>query len=213
MTDTARCIRLLDQADWPPSAVASRMRKPRFLCCYAGLAENPDRDGLRDTPRRLVKAFSEYFCGYQKDPEQILQTTFEETDGYDEMVVLRGSSVREPLRTPCGADHRPRLGRLRTAAARGRDIQARTRRRGLREAAADPGAPDRTDRKHDRSSPQTAWGRSRHQGRSSLHVESRGPQARDRPRHQQNARMLSRQRGYAAGISVDGRVRTPISSS
>jgi GTP cyclohydrolase I len=52
--------------------------------------DNPARDGLRDTPKRVTKAFEEYFRGYNEDPEQILSTTFEETEGYDEMIVLRG---------------------------------------------------------------------------------------------------------------------------
>ena len=52
--------------------------------------EDPDRDGLRDTPKRVTKAFEEYFRGYGEDPEEILSTTFEETAGYDEMIVLRG---------------------------------------------------------------------------------------------------------------------------
>jgi GTP cyclohydrolase IA len=62
----------------------------RSILCWIG--ENPDRDGLRETPERLVRAFQEYFAGYGQDPEQILQKTFEEVDGYDEMVVLRGIS-------------------------------------------------------------------------------------------------------------------------
>ena len=52
--------------------------------------DNPDRDGLRETPKRVTKAFEEYFRGYDEDPEQILSKTFEETEGYDEMIVLRG---------------------------------------------------------------------------------------------------------------------------
>jgi GTP cyclohydrolase IA len=62
----------------------------RSILCWIG--ENPDRDGLRETPARLVRAFQEYFAGYGQDPEQILQKTFEEVDGYDEMIVLRGIS-------------------------------------------------------------------------------------------------------------------------
>ena len=50
----------------------------------------PDRDGLRETPKRLRRAFSEYFAGYDEDPEQVLRKTFDEVDGYDEMIVLRG---------------------------------------------------------------------------------------------------------------------------
>jgi GTP cyclohydrolase I len=60
----------------------------RTLLRWAG--ENPDRDGLVDTPARVARAYEEYFSGYQRDPLQILQRTFEETAGYDEMVVLRG---------------------------------------------------------------------------------------------------------------------------
>jgi GTP cyclohydrolase I len=54
------------------------------------IGENPDRDGLRDTPKRLVRAFREYFSGYDEDPEDVLRKTFEEVEGYDEMIVLRG---------------------------------------------------------------------------------------------------------------------------
>jgi len=60
----------------------------RTLLSWVG--EDPNRDGLRETPSRVVRAFEEYFSGYQDDPESILQKTFEETEGYDEMVVLRG---------------------------------------------------------------------------------------------------------------------------
>ncbi len=52
--------------------------------------DNPDRDGLLNTPARLARAYEEYFRGYNEDPERILSTTFEETEGYDEMIILRG---------------------------------------------------------------------------------------------------------------------------
>ena len=52
--------------------------------------DNPDRDGLLNTPARLARAYEEYFRGYNEDPEKILSTTFEETEGYDEMITLRG---------------------------------------------------------------------------------------------------------------------------
>jgi GTP cyclohydrolase I len=60
----------------------------RTLLRWAG--DDPTRDGLIETPKRVVKAFEEYFRGYHQDPEAILQKTFEETEGYDEMIVLRG---------------------------------------------------------------------------------------------------------------------------
>src|SRR6202789_1163461 len=63
-----------------------------FRSIIRWIGEDPDRDGLHETPKRLVRAFREYFCGYDEDPEEILKKTFEEVDGYDEMVVLRGVS-------------------------------------------------------------------------------------------------------------------------
>jgi len=59
----------------------------RLLLEYAG--DDPDREGLAGTPARVVRAFDEYFSGYEDDPVELLKRTFEETDGYDEMVVLK----------------------------------------------------------------------------------------------------------------------------
>jgi len=59
----------------------------RTLIQWAG--DDPDREGLLGTPGRVVRSFEEFFSGYGEDPVAILQRTFEETDGYDEMVVLR----------------------------------------------------------------------------------------------------------------------------
>ncbi|HZH46943.1 MAG TPA: GTP cyclohydrolase I FolE [Roseococcus sp.] len=59
----------------------------RTLLRWAG--EDPDREGLRDTPARVVRSYEEYFSGYGEDPAELLARSFEETDGYDEMVVLR----------------------------------------------------------------------------------------------------------------------------
>jgi GTP cyclohydrolase I len=52
--------------------------------------DDPDRDGLVETPSRMARAYEEYFRGYDEDPEAILSKTFTETEGYDEMIVLRG---------------------------------------------------------------------------------------------------------------------------
>ena len=52
--------------------------------------EDPDRDGLRETPARVTRAFEDFFAGYAQDPVEILRKTFEEIEGYDEMIVLRG---------------------------------------------------------------------------------------------------------------------------
>ena len=51
--------------------------------------DDPNRDGLTETPSRVASAFEEFFSGYAQDPVQILQKTFEEIEGYDEMIALR----------------------------------------------------------------------------------------------------------------------------
>ena len=59
----------------------------RTLLLWAG--DDPAREGLRDTPKRVVKSYQEFFKGYEEDPVAILSRTFEETDGYDEMILLK----------------------------------------------------------------------------------------------------------------------------
>lgn len=59
----------------------------RTLLRWAG--EDPDREGLHDTPARVARAYEEFFAGYKVDPVDYLTRTFEETDGYEEMVLLR----------------------------------------------------------------------------------------------------------------------------
>ena len=57
------------------------------------LGEDPNREGLLETPKRVVKAFKEYFAGYTQDAEQILDKTFGDVEGYDDMVVEKNISV------------------------------------------------------------------------------------------------------------------------
>jgi GTP cyclohydrolase I len=59
----------------------------RTLIRWAG--DDPAREGLRETPARVARAYKEFFRGYGVDPVQVLKRTFEETDGYDEMIVLK----------------------------------------------------------------------------------------------------------------------------
>ncbi len=59
----------------------------RTLIRWAG--DDPNREGLEGTPDRVARSYEEFFAGYHTDPAEILQRTFEEVDGYDEMVVLR----------------------------------------------------------------------------------------------------------------------------
>lgn len=59
----------------------------RTLIRYAG--DNPEREGLRDTPRRVAKSYDEFFAGYAQNPVDILSRTFEEVHGYDDLIMLR----------------------------------------------------------------------------------------------------------------------------
>ncbi|MGF7136049.1 GTP cyclohydrolase I [Paraburkholderia sp. EB58] len=59
----------------------------RVLIRWAG--DNPAREGLLDTPARVVRSYKEFFAGYQADPRELLMRTFSEVDGYDEMIVLK----------------------------------------------------------------------------------------------------------------------------
>jgi len=59
----------------------------RTLILWAG--DDPEREGLLETPARVARSYNEFYAGYDQDPEQVLMKTFEETGGYDEMVLIR----------------------------------------------------------------------------------------------------------------------------
>lgn len=75
-----------DQATSPPDEETAR-EAVRTLLRWAG--DDPSREGLIDTPERVVRAFGEWYAGYNENPVEILSKTFEEVEGYDEMVVLK----------------------------------------------------------------------------------------------------------------------------
>ncbi len=77
----------------------------RTLLRWAG--DDPAREGLLDTPRRVVMAYQEFFRGYDENPQQILSRTFEEVCGYDEMIVLRDI----PFESHCEHHMAPIIGR------------------------------------------------------------------------------------------------------
>ena len=78
----------------------------RTLLCWAG--DNPGREGLQDTPARVVRAYEEFFAGYDTNPRAILARTFEEVEGYDEIVLLR--NIR--LESVCEHHMAPIIGRV-----------------------------------------------------------------------------------------------------
>ncbi len=81
----------------------------RTLIRWAG--DDPDREGLVGTPDRVVRSYEEFFAGYGEDPREILQRTFEEIDGYDEMVVLRDIRIE----SHCEHHMVPIIGRVHVA--------------------------------------------------------------------------------------------------
>ncbi len=82
-----------------------------FRTIIAWLGENPNREGLLETPKRVVKAFKEYFKGYKEDPNIILEKTFGDVEGYDDMVVQKNISVQ----SHCEHHMAPIIGRAHVA--------------------------------------------------------------------------------------------------
>ena len=65
-----------------------------FRTILTWMGEDPNREGLLETPKRVVKAFKEYFKGYKEDPKKLLDKTFGDVEGYDDMVVQKNISVQ-----------------------------------------------------------------------------------------------------------------------
>jgi len=77
--------------NFPRPSKDEAMQAVRTLIAWAG--DNPDREGLIDTPKRVVNAYREWFRGYDIDPAKELERTFEDVSGYDDMVILRDIDV------------------------------------------------------------------------------------------------------------------------
>ena len=73
--------------------VSDKEAEKAFKTIIEWIGENPEREGLRETPKRLVKAFKEYFQGYTQDVKSLLSKTFSDLDGYDDMVVEKNITV------------------------------------------------------------------------------------------------------------------------
>ena len=102
----------------PPGALKRDVEKPtreeaeaavRVLLSWAG--DDPDREGLRETPRRVVKAYEEIFSGYNQDPREVLERIFAEVEGYDDLVMVRDI----PFVSHCEHHVAPFLGRAHIA--------------------------------------------------------------------------------------------------
>ena len=74
--------------------ISDREAEEAFKTILSWMGEDPNREGLLETPKRVVKAFKEYFKGYKENPDQILDKTFGDVDGYDDMVIQKNISVQ-----------------------------------------------------------------------------------------------------------------------
>lgn len=88
-TDKITDATMIDQLSKPTYEQA--LDAVKTLIKWAG--DDPNREGLRSTPKRVVDSYKEFFVGYEQDPEEILSRTFEETEGYDEMIILRDIGI------------------------------------------------------------------------------------------------------------------------
>ena len=73
--------------------ISEAQAEEAFKTILKWIGENPNREGLKSTPKRLIKAFKEYFNGYSKDPNAILSKTFNDIQGYDDMIVEKNITI------------------------------------------------------------------------------------------------------------------------
>ena len=74
--------------------VSDKEAEEEFKTILTWLGEDPNREGLLETPKRVMKAYKEYFSGYKVDPSKILDKTFGDVDGYDDMVIQKNISIQ-----------------------------------------------------------------------------------------------------------------------
>ena len=77
-----------------PNKVSDKDAEDAFKTILTWMGEDPNREGLLETPKRVVKAFKEYFKGYKEDPKEVLDKTFGDVEGYDDMVIQKNISVQ-----------------------------------------------------------------------------------------------------------------------
>ena len=75
-------------------SISDKEAEEAFVKILQWIGEDPSREGLLETPKRVTKAFKEYFKGYKEDPKEILSKTFGDVNGYDDMVIQKNISVQ-----------------------------------------------------------------------------------------------------------------------
>jgi len=89
-----KLVKDTNQTDNKKHQVSDKKAEEAVRTIIQWIGENPEREGLVSTPRRVIKAFKEYFEGYDIDPKQFLTKTFSEVEGYDDMVIEKNISVQ-----------------------------------------------------------------------------------------------------------------------
>ena len=90
------CMKLVKDTDNKNQnkQISDKEAEEAFKTILSWMGEDPNREGLLETPKRVVKAFKEYFKGYNEDPIQVLDKTFGDVDGYDDMVIQKNISIQ-----------------------------------------------------------------------------------------------------------------------
>ena len=89
-----KLVKDTDNKNLEERRVSDKQAEEAFKTILAWMGEDPNREGLLETPKRVVKAYKEYFAGYKEDPNKILDKTFGDVDGYDDMVIQKNISVQ-----------------------------------------------------------------------------------------------------------------------
>ena len=89
-----KLVKDIDSKSVKNSSVSDKEAEEAVIKILEWMGEDPSREGLIETPKRVVKAFKEYFKGYNEDPSKILDKTFGDVEGYDDMVVQKNISVQ-----------------------------------------------------------------------------------------------------------------------
>ena len=89
-----KLVKNIDKTLKDSEKVSEKEAEEAFVKIIKWIGEDPSREGLLSTPKRLVKAFKEYYKGYSEDPEKILEKTFGDVQGYDDMVIQKNISLQ-----------------------------------------------------------------------------------------------------------------------
>jgi len=89
-----KLVKDIEKSTKDSEKISEKEIEEAFIKIIKWIGENPTREGLASTPKRLIKAYKEYFKGYSEDPKKVLEKTFGDVKGYDDMVIQKNISVQ-----------------------------------------------------------------------------------------------------------------------